>query len=85
MGARTFPDQGAGAWATSAPGTGVDPGPHTGLDGTLWQRDSPIRRPALVGPFASALRRDGAGDHLLVTPVERGRLFPNDDIGGRVG
>ncbi len=40
-------------------------------DGTWHYRSSLIARPALVGLFASALRRDEDGRHYLVTPVEK--------------
>lgn len=49
-----------------------------GRDGTWYYKGSPIGRPALVKLFASVLRRDGAGDYWLVTPVERGRLTVDD-------
>ena len=39
-------------------------------DGTWLYQDSPITRPALVRLFASVLRRDADGRHVLVTPVE---------------
>ena len=48
MGGGTFPDQGAAASAAAAPGTGVDPGPRIGRDGTRYHHGSLIRRPALV-------------------------------------
>lgn len=40
-------------------------------DGTWYYRDSPIDRPAMVRLFASVLRREADGTHLLVTPVEK--------------
>jgi len=40
-------------------------------DGTWYYRGSPIGREALVRLFASILRRDPDGRHVLVTPVER--------------
>lgn len=40
-------------------------------DGTWHYRGSPIGREALVRLFASILRRDEDGRHVLVTPVER--------------
>lgn len=40
-------------------------------DGTWHYRGSPIGREALVRLFASVLRRDPDGRHVLVTPVER--------------
>lgn len=40
-------------------------------DGTWHYRGSPIGREALVRLFASILRRDPDGRHVLVTPVER--------------
>jgi uncharacterized protein len=77
MGKGTFPDQGAAAPA-AGPGAGVELGLRIGRDGTWYHHGSPIRRPALVRLFASVLRRDGAGDHWLVTPVERGRVAVDD-------
>lgn len=40
-------------------------------DGTWYYRGSPIAREALVRLFASILRREPDGRHVLVTPVER--------------
>ena len=40
-------------------------------DGTWFYRDSPIDRPAMVRLFASVLRREADGSHMLVTPVEK--------------
>jgi uncharacterized protein len=40
-------------------------------DGTWSYMGSPIGRPALVKLFASVLRREEDGRHVLVTPVER--------------
>jgi hypothetical protein len=40
-------------------------------DGTWYYRDSPINRPAMVRLFASVLRREPDGSHVLVTPVEK--------------
>ncbi len=40
-------------------------------DGTWFYRDSPIERPAMVRLFASVLRREPDGSHVLVTPVEK--------------
>ncbi len=40
-------------------------------DGTWLYRGSPIGREALVRLFASILRREPDGSHVLVTPVER--------------
>ena len=40
-------------------------------DGTWHYLGSPIGRPALVKLFASVLRREPDGRHVLVTPVER--------------
>jgi len=47
-------------------------------DGTWFYQGSPIQRLPLVKLFASVLRRDGDGDYLLVTPVERGRIVVED-------
>ena len=40
-------------------------------DGTWSYRGSPIERPAMVRLFASVLRREPDGSHVLVTPVEK--------------
>lgn len=40
-------------------------------DGRWFYRGSPIDRPAMVRLFASVLRRDPDGSHMLVTPVEK--------------
>ena len=40
-------------------------------DGTWYYRGSPIERPAMVRLFASVLRREPGGSHVLVTPVEK--------------
>ena len=40
-------------------------------DGTWFHQDEPIRRPAMVRLFASLLRREPDGRHVLVTPVEK--------------
>ena len=40
-------------------------------DGSWFYRGSPIDRPAMVRLFASVLRREADGSHVLVTPVEK--------------
>jgi hypothetical protein len=40
-------------------------------DGTWYYRGTPIERPAMVRLFASVLRREPDGGHVLVTPVEK--------------
>ncbi len=40
-------------------------------DGTWFHEGAPIRRPAMVRLFASLLRREPDGRHVLVTPVEK--------------
>ena len=40
-------------------------------DGTWFHQGEPIRRPAMVRLFASLLRREPDGRHVLVTPVEK--------------
>jgi hypothetical protein len=40
-------------------------------DGTWYHEGMPIRRPAMVRLFASLLRRESDGRHVLVTPVEK--------------
>lgn len=42
-----------------------------GRDGTWYYRGSPIERPAMVRLFASVLRREPDGSHVLVTPAEK--------------
>jgi hypothetical protein len=40
-------------------------------DGTWFHEGAPIRRPAMVRLFASLLRREKDGQHVLVTPIEK--------------
>ncbi|MGB0764966.1 MAG: DUF1285 domain-containing protein, partial [Luminiphilus sp.] len=40
-------------------------------DGSWWHAGAPIRREELVRLFASILRLEPNGDHVLVTPVEK--------------
>jgi hypothetical protein len=49
-----------------------------GSDGTWFYHGSPISRKPLVKLLASVLRRDSAGTHWLVTPVEKGRIAVDD-------
>ncbi len=48
---------------------------HSGMriarDGTWFHEGRPIERPAMVRLFASVLRREPDGSHVLVTPVEK--------------
>jgi len=48
---------------------------HSGMriarDGTWWHQGSPIDRPAMTRLFATVLRREPDGRHMLVTPVEK--------------
>jgi hypothetical protein len=48
---------------------------HSGMriarDGTWFHEGSPIDRPAMVRLFATVLRREPDGSHVLVTPVEK--------------
>jgi hypothetical protein len=48
---------------------------HSGMriarDGTWYHEGAPINRPAMVRLFASILRREPDGSHVLVTPVEK--------------
>jgi len=48
---------------------------HSGMriarDGTWFHEGSPIGRPAMVRLFATVLRREPDGSHVLVTPVEK--------------
>ena len=46
-------------------------------DGAWWHEGAPISRPALVRLFASVLRKDEDGFH-LVTPVEKLRITVDD-------
>jgi hypothetical protein len=47
-------------------------------DGTWMYGGSPIKRKELVCLFAGVLTRDEAGDYVLETPVERGRIVVED-------
>ena len=65
----------------SDPGTAVraDGYPiHVDALGQWYYHGSQIQRRELVALFASALRRDAAGDYWLVTPGERGRIVVED-------
>ncbi|HEU0309643.1 MAG TPA: DUF1285 domain-containing protein [Sphingomicrobium sp.] len=48
---------------------------HSGMriarDGSWYHEGRPIERPAMVRLFASVLRREPDGSHMLVTPVEK--------------
>jgi hypothetical protein len=48
---------------------------HSGMriarDGSWWHDGAPIGRPAMVRLFASVLRREPDGNHVLVTPAEK--------------
>jgi len=48
---------------------------HSGMriaaDGTWYHDDAPITRPAMARLFATVLRRDPDGSHVLVTPHEK--------------
>ena len=48
---------------------------HSGMriarDGSWYHEGRPIERPAMVRLFASVLRRESDGSHVLVTPVEK--------------
>jgi uncharacterized protein len=48
---------------------------HSGMriarDGTWYHEGAPIRRPAMVRLFATVLRREPDGRHVLVTPAEK--------------
>lgn len=48
---------------------------HSGMriaaDGSWFHNGSPIARPAMVRLFATVLRREPDGSHVLVTPVEK--------------
>ena len=48
-----------------------DSGMRIDRDGTWYHDGAPIRRPALVRLFASVLRREADGRHVLVTPAEK--------------
>ncbi len=47
-------------------------------DGSWWYQGSPIQRQAMVKLFARILRREENGDYVLVTPVEKIRIFVDD-------
>src|SRR4051812_21152634 len=55
---------------------------HSGMriarDGTWYHEGTPIRRPAMVRLFASLLRREKDGRHVLVTPVEKLDIIVED-------
>jgi hypothetical protein len=48
---------------------------HSGMriarDGTWYHEGQPINRPAMARLFATVLRRESDGSHVLVTPVEK--------------
>ena len=48
---------------------------HSGMriaaDGTWYHDGTPISRPSMVRLFATVLRREADGSHVLVTPVEK--------------
>ena len=48
-----------------------DSGMRIARDGTWYHEGAPILRPAMVRLFASLLRREDDGRHVLVTPVEK--------------
>jgi hypothetical protein len=48
------------------------------VDGTWYYRGSPIGREALTRLFASILRREPDGRHVLVTPVEKVEISVDD-------
>ena len=48
-----------------------DSGMRIAADGTWHHMGSPIDRPAMVRLFATVLRREPDGSHVLVTPVEK--------------
>ena len=48
-----------------------DSGMRIARDGTWYHQGQPIHRPAMVRLFASVLRREPDGSHVLVTPVEK--------------
>jgi hypothetical protein len=48
-----------------------DSGMRIARDGTWYHEGRPIRRPAMVRLFASVLRREPDGRHVLVTPAEK--------------
>ena len=55
-----------------------DLGIRIARDGTWFYHGSPIHRKPLVRLFSTVLRRDEAGDFLLETPAERGRIVVDD-------
>lgn len=75
---------GAGAQAKPRPVDRWDPPDcgaidmRIGVDGTWYYRGSPIGREALTRLFASILRREPDGRHVLVTPVEKVGISVDD-------
>ena len=49
-----------------------------GRDGTWFHQGSPIGRPSMVRLFATILRREADGGHVLVTPVEKLSIVVED-------
>lgn len=47
-------------------------------DGTWFHQGSPITRPEMVRLFATVLRREADGSHVLVTPVEKLAIVVED-------
>ena len=48
-----------------------DSGMRIARDGTWYHEGAPIQRPAMVRLFATVLRREPDGSHVLVTPAEK--------------
>jgi uncharacterized protein len=48
-----------------------DSGIRIARDGTWFHEETPIRRPAMIRLFATVLRREPDGRHVLVTPLEK--------------
>jgi hypothetical protein len=63
--------------AAGRPGRPLEPEPlrpfdmRIARDGTWYHQGAPIERPAMVRLFATVLRREPDGSHVLVTPVEK--------------
>lgn len=54
-----------------APARSGDSQMRIAADGTWFHEGEPIRRAAMVRAFAGLLKRDGEGQHWLVTPFEK--------------
>ncbi|MEP7349245.1 MAG: DUF1285 domain-containing protein [Sphingorhabdus sp.] len=60
------------------PETSGDSEMRIAADGRWFHQDGEIKRPAMVRAFSSLLRRDGDGNHWLVTPHEKLSIIVED-------